>query len=122
MIDFKTVPFSPALAQAAPRLAPSPRLAQAPATQEPEPPPAPETVSTEFAGPAGLVETVAVLGVLSAAAWVGVRTGLQGKGNLVKGAGWVAGIGSALLGVAYLGAKSGVGPDIGLPGMNVYPS
>lgn len=43
--------------------------------------------------------TVLTLGVTGAAAWVGIRAGLKSKGTL-KAAGWVAGVGAGLLGLA----------------------
>lgn len=43
--------------------------------------------------------TVVTLGVTAAATWVGIRTGLKGKGA-VKVAGWVGGIGVGILGLA----------------------
>ena len=85
--------------------------------------PAPTPVFTGHEGAAGIAETVAVLGVLGAATWLGIRTGLEKKEkDVIRGAGWVAGIGAALLGLMYLGAKSGLGQEISLPGMSVYPA
>lgn len=115
MINFQAVPYAPPR----PRLVPAPRLAQAPAAEVgPELPPAPVT---SYTGLPGLIETAGILGVLSAATWVGIRTGMKGDGNLVKAAGWVAGIGSIALGLMYLGAKSGYGADVGIPALEILP-
>lgn len=83
------------------------RMAQAP-------PPATRVAPGPMAGVPGVIETLAVLGVSAAAAWVGVRAGLRERG-LPKYAGWVGGLGSALIGLLYLGSRTGFsGP---LPGV-----
>lgn len=88
---------------------------------EPVPPPGPDPIFTGYTGIPGWIEAVLVLGVTSAAAWAGIRTGM-GKGNTtLKSAGWVGGVGSALLGILYLGAKSGLGDRVGLPAVRVTP-
>lgn len=85
------------------------------------PPPGPDPIFTGYTGIPGFIEAVLVLGVTSAAALVGIRTGM-GKGNMtIKAAGWVGGVGSALAGLLYLGAKSGLGGTIGLPAVRVTP-
>lgn len=45
--------------------------------------------------------TVLTLGVTGAAAWTGIRAGLKGKG-VPRVAGWIAGVGAGLLGLATL--------------------
>lgn len=85
------------------------------------PPPGPDPIFTGYTGVPGFIEAVLVLTVTGAAAWVGIATGM-GKGNsTLKAAGWVGGIGSALAGLLYLGAKSGLGDRIGLPAVRVTP-
>lgn len=89
--------------------------------QEVRQPPAP--VLMEYKGFPGILETMAVLSILGAGTWIGIRTGLQkNQKDLTRGAGWVAGVGSALLALMYLGAKTGVGQEVGVPGVSVYPS
>jgi hypothetical protein len=88
-----------------------------------QPPPMPDFMLSGYTGPASILETVAVLAVTGAAAWVGIRTGLGKTPNrTLKIAGWTAGVGSALLGILYLGGKSGIGTLIGLPAVRVTPS
>jgi hypothetical protein len=58
-----------------------------------------------------------VLAISGAAAWTGVRAGMKEKG-LLKYAGWIGGVGSALIGLLYLGAKADIG---GLPQVYVVP-
>lgn len=99
------------------------RLAQAPAMVPAVPPPGPDFLFTGYTGIPGFFETIAVLAISGAAAWVGIRTGMGEKKNeYLKIAGWVGGIGSALIGVLYLGAKSGVSQMVGLPAVRVSPS
>jgi len=84
------------------------------------PPPAPDFLFTGYTGIPGFIEMVSVLTITGAAAWVGIRTGLREKGNdYLKVAGWVGGVGSALLGVLYLGGRTGVTTLVGLPAMRV---
>ena len=89
------------------------RLAQpAPAA----PPPTPDFLFTGYTGVPGFLEALAVLSISGAAAWVGIRTGMTEKKNdYLKIAGWIGGVGSALIGLLYLGAKSGVTQMVGLP-------
>jgi hypothetical protein len=99
------------------------KLAQASAPAAAVPPPAPDFLFTGYLGFPGFLEAVAVLTISGAAAWVGIRTGLgEKKNDYLKVAGWVGGIGSALIGLLYLGAKSGVSQAIGLPAVRVSPS
>jgi len=80
------------------------------------PPPSPDFLFTGYTGVPGFLEALAVLSISGAAAWVGIRTGLSEKKNdYLKIAGWVGGVGSALIGILYLGAKSGVTQMVGLP-------
>ncbi len=88
-----------------------------------QPPPMPDFMLTGYTGAPSVVETVAVLAVTGAAAWVGIRTGLSKTASRsFKYAGWVAGVGSVLLGLLYVGGKSGLGTQIGLPAVRVTPS
>lgn len=85
------------------------------------PPPGPDPIFTGYMGIPGWIEAVLVLSVTGAAAFVGIKTGM-GKANMtLKAAGWVGGVGSALVGLLYLGAKSGLGNAIGLPAVRVTP-
>lgn len=86
---------------------------QAPAAQAPIALPAPKS----YTGVPGVIETLAVLAISGAAAWTGVRAGMKEKG-LLKYAGWVGGVGSALIGLLYLGGKADIG---GLPQVYVVP-
>jgi Trk-type K+ transport system membrane component len=83
----------------------------------------PDFMLTGYTGFPSIVETVAVLAVTGAAAWVGIRTGLsKTAGRSLKYAGWVGGVGSALLGLLYVGGKSNLGSLINLPAVRVTPS
>lgn len=86
------------------------------------PPPAPDFLFTGYTGLPGFVESAAVLTITAAAAWAAIRTGMDSENTYLKAAGWVGGLGSALLGLLYLGGKSGIGSDIGLPAVRVTPS
>lgn len=126
MMSYRPTPFRRSLAQAA---APGPQTAPpaaAPAAPAPAAAaaPAPAAVATpmytEYTGVPGFLETVAVLVAAGSAAWVGVRTGMKEKQNkTLKAAGWIGGVGSAVLGLLYLGQKSGVGGRVGLPAVRV---
>lgn len=86
------------------------------------PPPGPDPIFTEYSGIAGYVETLVVLAVTGSAAWLGIRSALAPRQNpYVQAAGWVGGVGSALLGLFYVGAKSGLGSQVGLPAVRVNP-
>lgn len=103
---------------------PSFRMAQVPAAQllPSVPPPSPDVLSMNYSGPAGFVETAAVLAVSASASWIGLRTALGTDRNpYVKAAGWVGGVGAALIGLLYLGGKSGISGYIGLPVVRVAP-
>jgi len=66
---------------------------------------------------------MAVLTISGAAAWVGIRTAMSEKKNdYLKIAGWVGGVGAALIGILYLWGKSGVNQMVGLPAVRVSPS
>lgn len=82
------------------------------------PAPAPTVVvpaSSGYSGIPGFLETAAVLTVSAAAAWVGIKTGMEKKGKGTLGiAGYVGGVGSALMGLLYLGSKTGFSPT-GVP-------
>jgi len=84
------------------------------------PPPTPDFLFTGYTGLPGYLETAAVLTVTGAAAWVGIRTGLSEKKNeYLKIAGWIGGVGAALLGLLYVGGKTGVSTLVGIPAMRV---
>lgn len=94
------------------------RPGQAPRALAQEAAPAPVAVTTQgYQGFPGIVETLLVLGLSGAAAYTGVRTGLNKSATkLNRGLGWAGGLGSALLGILYLGAKANVG---GIPQVRV---
>jgi small basic protein len=96
--------------------------APAPAAPAPTVATAPASVTTTYSGVPGFVETVAVLGVSAAAAYTGVRAGMNKTMNKTNRiAGWVGGIGAALVGLLYLGGKTGVSRQISLPSVQVIP-
>lgn len=99
------------------------RLSQASSLTATVPPPSPDVLFTGYTGIPGFIETLLVLGITGSAAWLGITTGLDKNANQSKKiAGWVGGVGAALFGVLYLGAKSGVGTSLGLPAVRVSPS
>lgn len=110
------LPFEPAVRPAMDRVVAKP-LGQAIAA----PPPGPDPIFTGYTGIPGWIEAVLVLGVTSAAAFVGIKTGMRKGSQAIQAAGWVGGVGSALLGILYLGAKSGLGDKVGLPAVRVTP-
>lgn len=113
MIQFQPV-YSRRMGQAAP---------VAPAAPAPEVTvPAPVVETTTYSGVPGFLETVAVLGVSAAAAWTGVNAGMKSTKKLPKIAGWVGGIGAALIGLLYLGTKTGVTKTVALPQIKVTPA
>lgn len=100
------------------------QLAGAELSAAPAPTPTPtiDAVFAGYQGIPGLAATAGVLAITAAAAWVGIKTGLQADNMPMKAAGWVGGVGSALLGLFYLGQKSGLTIGTGAPGVNVYPA
>lgn len=114
--------YAPAL-RGAPLGKPRPVTSMNPASLgEVAPPPGPDPIFTEYSGMAGYVETLAVLAITGSAAWLSIRTALAFRQNpYIQAAGWVGGVGSALLGLFYVGAKSGLGSQVGLPAVRVNP-
>lgn len=109
MITYKPVPLKMGLGQA-----------QALA---PVPPPPPDFLFTGYTGVPGFLEALAVLAIAGSAAWIGITTGMQRNlGDYRRAAGWVGGVGSALIGLLYLGAKSGISQQIGIPAVRVSPN
>lgn len=99
------------------------KLSQGPSSAAIIPPPSPDPLFTGYMGIPGFLEVIGVLTVSGAAAWVGIRTGMNEKKNpYLKIAGWVGGVGAALIGLLYLGGKSGVNQMVGLPAVRVSPS
>jgi len=89
----------------------------------PVPPPSPDVLYTGYTGAPGVLETLVVLGVTGAAAYIGITTGLDKSANKTRQyAGWVGGVGAAILGVLYLGGKSGVNQMVSLPAVRVTPN
>lgn len=86
------------------------------------PPPLIDPNYSSFDGISGILESATVLTISGAAAWVGIRTGLSKQSKTVRIAGWIGGIGSALIGLLYLGGKSGLNQAISLPAVRVTPS
>jgi hypothetical protein len=106
MINFKPVAFRPKMG----------------ATAVPIPPPSPDVLYTGYTGAPGILETLAVLGVTGAAAYIGITTGLNKSASKTRQyAGWVGGVGAALIGILYLGGKSGVNQMVSLPAVRVTP-
>lgn len=106
MLDYKPVSFRPRMS----------------ATASPIPPPSPDVLYTGYTGAPGVLETLAVLGVTGAAAYIGITTGLNKSAPQSRQiAGWVGGVGAALIGLLYLGGKSGVNQMISLPAVRVTP-
>jgi hypothetical protein len=111
MLAYKPAPTKILAQAAAPAIAPS--VAPVPVT---------DMLFTGYTGIPGMVEALLVLGATGAAAWVGIRTGMKEKDNkTLKAAGWIGGIGSALMGVLYIGAKSGLNMRVGIPAFRVTP-
>lgn len=86
------------------------------------PPPSPNVLMTGYEGVPGVLETVFGLGIAAAATVTGIHVGLTSKDKYMKTLGWVGGVGAALLGLLYLGTKSGVGNYVGLPAIRFSPS
>lgn len=89
---------------------------------ESAPPPAPDFIMTGYTGMPGYVETLLVLAITGSAAWVGIRAGMDGSSQALRAAGWVGGVGSALLGLLYLGGRTGLNDAVRLPAIRVTPS
>ncbi len=85
--------------------------------------PAPTTVAVVpagYTGVPGFLETVTVLGVSAAAAYTGIKAGMNKSNNKTnRAAGWAGGIGAALLGLLYLGGKANLTQQAGLPSVKV---
>jgi hypothetical protein len=80
-------------------------------------------VATTYTGIPGFLETVAVLGISAAAAWTGVRAGMDKQNKkMERVAGWVGGVGGALIGLLYLGSKTNVTKALMLPQVQVVPA
>lgn len=112
MLPFKPVPLRSWVGQApaAPAEGPMPSL------------PDPDMVFAGHVGIAGVVETLAVLAATAAGAWVGIRTGLRtDEKGYVRAAGWMGGVGAALIGLLYLGTKTGATEAVGLPSVRISP-
>jgi hypothetical protein len=110
------VPFRPALF----RNPSGPWLGQeAPAQPPAAPAPQPAAPPAGFTGGVGVLENLFVLAISAAAAWTGVRAGLREKG-LPKYAGWVGGVGSALIGLFYVATKTELAQGY-LPRVRVAP-
>lgn len=113
MISYRPAPFATRLGQEA--AAPAPAAPVAPVAA---PAAAPAPVYIAYTGVPGFLETVVVLGVVASAAWIGIRTATSKQKNpYVKTAAWVGGIGSGVLGLLYLGQKTGM--KSGLPAVRV---
>lgn len=118
MIDYKPVPLNAGLGRARAQVV-RPLGAPPNSTMPPEP----DFLFSGYTGVPGLLETLAVLAITGSAAWLGVTTGLDKRSSQPKKiAGWVGGVGAGLIGLLYLGAKSGVGEMVGLPAVRVTPS
>lgn len=113
MIAFRPAPLRTTMGQIAPIVPPA---------QPAVPPPGPDPLFVGYTGLPGLVEALAVLAVTSSAAWIGIRAGMKETDVYLRAAGWVGGIGSALFGLLYLGGKSGLGQEAGIPAVRVTPS
>lgn len=101
----------------------APAPASAPTTAPAAPAPMPVVTTTSYTGVPGFLETVTVLGISAAAAWTGVRAGMKKDSPKVQRvAGWVGGVGAALIGVLYLGSKTGISKTILLPQVQVVPA
>jgi hypothetical protein len=115
MIDYKPVVYArPAAAMGQP-------LPSLP-SGSPEPTPTIDPVFAGYQGIPGALSTFGILAVAGSAAWLGISTALASESKTKQTLGWVSGVGSALLGLFYLGAKSGFTIGTGVPAVNVYPS
>lgn len=112
-------PYQPVFANRRDAMGQSPLPLVSPSLVPPTP-----TIDAVFAGYEGwqgVLTSLAVLGVTGSAAWVGIKTALGTQSMPLKAAGWVGGVGSALLGLLYLGAKTGLTIGTPVPAMTVYP-
>lgn len=98
------------------------QIQPAAASIAPAPTPTIDAVFAGYQGIPGLLATLGVLTVAGSAAWLGINTALKTEDKTKKYVGWVGGIGSALLGLLYLGQKSGFTIGTGVPAVNVYPA
>jgi hypothetical protein len=116
-------PYQPAYSRYGGILGQAAPVAPAPAPAAPAVPvvaTAPAVVTTSYTGVPGFVETVVVLGASAAAAYTGVKAGLNKSGKKTdRIAGWVGGIGAGLIGLLYLGGKTGVSKSVSLPSVQV---
>lgn len=84
-----------------------------------EPPPGEDPVFAGYRGVPGVLEAIAVTGILGASTWMGIRTGLDGKtDDVMKALGWTAAIGSTALLAAYLVPKTNLA---NVPFLSVHP-
>lgn len=112
MIDFKPLPLHLPNTRA--------QLSAPPANVEP--PPMPDTLFTGYTGAPGFLESAVVVAVSAAAAWAGIHTALVKNQNpYLQAAGWIGGVGAGLIGLMYLGGKSGLNERVGLPVVRVSP-
>lgn len=80
----------------------------------------PATVTTSYTGVPGFLETVVVLGASAAAAYTGIRAARNKSNNKTnRAAGWIGGIGAGLIGLLYLGGKTGITKSVSLPSVQV---
>lgn len=86
------------------------------------PPPTIDPVFAGYEGLPGVLSTMAILAISGSALWVGIKAGQESTNKTMRVAGWVAGIGSALLGLFYVASKTGLTVGTGIPAVNVYPS
>lgn len=84
--------------------------------------PAPVIETTTYTGVPGFLETVAVLGVSGAAAYTSIQAARKSTKKLPQVLGWVGGVGAALIGLLYLGTKTGVTKTVQLPQIKVTPA
>lgn len=85
--------------------------------------PMPVVTTTSYTGVPGFLETVTVLAISGAAAWTGVRAGMKKESpKMQRAAGWIGGVGGALIGLLYLGSKTGITKTIMLPQVQVVPA
>lgn len=93
----------------------APPAAAAPSTTIITPP-----AATGYTGVPGFLETVAILGASAAAVYTGVRAGMNKSNNKTNRiAGWIGGVGAGLIGLLYLGGKSGLSQQAKLPSVAV---